>query len=1134
MIFPNSKYPPYLSGLVRITASAWLFVSLANVLVYAQLSELVLQARSNSQWAQMARKQGDARKGAVAFYQGGLACARCHLPDSVGKYSLGPNLGHVSPIDDSLRLADEQLVESVLNPSANVRKGYESLTFKLEDGSIVSGLLVNRNAETIELRNANGELVEVVREEIEEESRSTQSLMPAGLVLQLSSEQSLLDLLAYLFEVQAGGPQAASSLQPDLALLATKVPAYESNIDHAGFVQEWNQESFNRGQAIYTRVCSNCHGTKELLGSLPTALRFGEGKFKRGDDPYSMYQTLTHGYGFMPAQSWMVPSQKYDVIHYIRETFFSGNPNVSNNQIDPTYLAGLPKGDSRGPQPSNIEVWSAMDYGNMLTHCYEVPGDRHNIAYKGIAVRLNPGPGGIARGSQWMLFDTDTLRWAAAWESTGESNQPSFIDWRDIQFNGEHGIHPRIRGEIAFANSVGPGWGSPKNSAQDDSNAEQKEDIFDDSQRVVGRDQRRYGPLPKDWGRYQGQFVNGSQTVLAYSVGQTQILEMPKAISAQDGATWFGRVLNIAPHTESIQVRLADIDPAVMSELPGLAKLTEGDSKEDSVMVGRFGQKMMILSGQHEGVDWSLDAGRLTLRISPSADARRLAIWIGNWQEVYSVILDARAATASWVAPFLAEDLNLLAKTKGSPSRWPEILQSTTATTVSKGAFGVDTILSPEPNPWLAQMRFTGLDFYSDGSMAVCSWDGDVWHVREDYENNRWLWKRMVSGLYQPLGLKIVDDQVYLTCRDQLATLHDLNGDDETDFIECFNNDHQVTEHFHEFAMGLQTDQEGNFYYAKSGRHALTAVVPQHGTLLKVSADGEKTEILATGFRAANGVCMNKDGSFIVTDQEGFWNPKNRINWVKVEPGQGPKFYGNMFGYHDVTDTSDEAMEPPLCWITNAFDRSPSELLWVDSPTWGELQGGLLNLSYGYGKVFLVLHEEVDGLHQGGMIELPIPAFPTGVMRGRFSPGDHHLYLCGMFSWAGNATAPGGLYRIRKLPQANYLPTAMHVSENAITLDFAHPLDPTSLGPESVQIRQWGLKRSRNYGSEHINERSVPVDSTSIEISPSTTGASTLRIEVNELEPTWGMEIRYTLKSQTGEPVQGVIHNTIHRTSAAK
>ena len=59
-----------------------------------------------------------------------------------------------------------------------------------------------------------------------------------------------------------------------------------------------------------------------------------------------------------------------------------------------------------------------------------------------------------------------------------------------------------------------------------------------------------------------------------------------------------------------------------------------------------------------------------------------------------------------------------------------------------------------------------------------------------------------------------------MTCRDQIARLHDLNGDLETDWIECFNNDHQVTEHFHEFAMGLQVDGAGNLYYAKSARHA--------------------------------------------------------------------------------------------------------------------------------------------------------------------------------------------------------------------------------------------------------------------------------------------------------------------------
>ncbi len=120
-------------------------------------------------------------------------------------------------------------------------------------------------------------------------------------------------------------------------------------------------------------------------------------------------------------------------------------------------------------------------------------------------------------------------------------------------------------------------------------------------------------------------------------------------------------------------------------------------------------------------------------------------------------------------------------------------------------------------------MRLTGFDFYADGRRAaVCTWDGDVWLVEGiDAPGKGLTWQRIASGLFQPLGLKIVKDKVYVSCRDQIVILHDLNGDGETDFYECFNNDHQVTEHFHEFAMGLQTDAEGNFYYAKAARHAL-------------------------------------------------------------------------------------------------------------------------------------------------------------------------------------------------------------------------------------------------------------------------------------------------------------------------
>ena len=117
-------------------------------------------------------------------------------------------------------------------------------------------------------------------------------------------------------------------------------------------------------------------------------------------------------------------------------------------------------------------------------------------------------------------------------------------------------------------------------------------------------------------------------------------------------------------------------------------------------------------------------------------------------------------------------------------------------------------------------MRLTGLDFLPGGKQAVlCTWDGDVWRVDGlDDRSGVLSWRRIACGLFQPLGIKLVDGQIYVSCRDEIAILRDLNGDGEIDYYESFNSDHQVTEHFHEFAMGLQTDADGNFYYAKDSR----------------------------------------------------------------------------------------------------------------------------------------------------------------------------------------------------------------------------------------------------------------------------------------------------------------------------
>ncbi|MGZ0171026.1 MAG: DUF6797 domain-containing protein [Planctomycetales bacterium] len=1283
--------------------------------------------------AEEAARFGDAKRGAVLFYQPQMACRQCHSVDG-SKSPLGPALS-----EKRSEATNEFLVESVLAPSKSIRKEYQTVVVVTNDGKVVLGLRVEETPEKIVLREGRpfGKLIEIARDDIDEFQQTKLSIMPPGQVGMLASRQQFLDLIRYLIEIRDGGALRAKELEPPASLYAIRIPEYEKDIDHAAMISDLNDAAFKRGQAIYNRLCVNCHGTHDKPGSLPTSLKFASGKFRNGSDPHTMYQTLTRGFGMMVGQTWMVPEQKYDVIHYVREAYLKTQNPTQLFPVTDGYLAGLPKGKSRGPEPVQNEPWITMDYGPSLVNTYEVGNDGTNFAYKGIAVRLDPGPGGVSRGQSWMVFDHDTMRVAAAWTGQG------FIDWQGIHMNGRHNIHPRVKGDVHLANPTGPGWANPDSGS------------FDDP-RLRGRDDRLYGPLPRKWAHYKGLSHHGQKTIIEYDVAETHVYEMPGLATpvGEDaaGAPVFSRTFNIGPRSENMILQVAreaegsDIQATLdqrslgsavsfglptSGEQPSAAKqkplefngksfvevadTTDFDTtSKDFTLTAKIRTKSggTILSRTKSGEKWVADGqtlfvrnGQLTFDIGwVGAVSSRTRVNDGKWHDVAMTwnaktqlvqlfvdgkpdqsrelstqktlrdsvlrigftnsnfpgpqpffdgslrdvrfyqrqlsnaelakskslpkddrlkahwVLDKSAAAeqgtrvaaagaivdttgnghdgkahsggfrnaaadrqlAAGIQPavpgakfsgldngslllkipagkeplqftlwwqrqksaadlqeltthFVIEqaDADLTKLVNGGPARWPVKLTMNPVIGSDDGAFAVDVLSHPVDNPWLAQTRLTGFDFLPDGDrVAVCAWDGDVWMVSglSQLPNSfnevvaaslpKLTWQRIASGLFQPLGLKYVNGKIFVTCRDQLTILHDRNGDGETDFYENFNNDHQVTDHFHEFAMGLQTDSAGNFYYAKSARHALKALVPHHGTLLRVSKDGSKTDIIAAGFRAANGVCLNPDGSFIVTDQEGHWNPKNRINWVR-EGG----FYGNMFGYHDVTDSSNEAMEQPLCWITNAFDRSPAELLWCDSDRWGPFKGMLLNLSYGYGKIFVVPHEELDGQMQGGMCELPLPQFPTGLMRGRFNPHDGQLYACGMVAWGSAQRQSGGIYRIRYTGKPAHLPLKLKATPRRVKIALSDPVDAKSASdPKNYRIKVWALKRTANYGSKHYDEHELNIESVSV-----SEDGRTVELIVPDVAPTWGMEIRYALKGVNGESASGVIHNTIHK-----
>jgi hypothetical protein len=468
---------------------------------------------------------------------------------------------------------------------------------------------------------------------------------------------------------------------------------------------------------------------------------------------------------------------------------------------------------------------------------------------------------------------------------------------------------------------------------------------------------------------------------------------------------------------------------------------------------------------------------------------------------------------------------SLLKYTKGGPALYPQEVTSVITKGPEDGLFAVDQLTPPFENPWNCRMKLSGIDFMKDLNKAVaCTTDGDIWLITGLTDGDGTLkWKRIGAGLFQPLGIKVVDGKIYVSCRDQIVLLRDFNGDDETDFYESFNHDHQVTDHFHEFAMGLQADDEGNLYYAKSGRHAREALIPQHGTLLKVSSDGSNTEIIATGFRAANGVCLNPDGSFLVTDQQGYWNPMNRINWIKV--GDKKRFYGNMWGYDPPKDSSRAAMEPPMVWVDMDFDRSPAELLWVESEKWGPLNGSLLSSSYGYGKLQLVFHEEVDGIRQGGVIDLPGMKFFTGVMRGRFHPGDGNLYLCGMSAWATSQTMrTGDLYRIRYTGKPLTFPIKLNAKQSGMELTFANELEETSaLEKSNYVVKTWDLVRSKKYGSDRYNVKTLEIGEITL-----TAEGKGVNLSLDQIAPVDVMTIEYNISDASGNVMEGTVQNTIH------
>src|SRR5690606_27393058 len=121
--------------------------------------------------------------------------------------------------------------------------------------------------------------------------------------------------------------------------------------------------------------------------------------------------------------------------------------------------------------------------------------------------------------------------------------------------------------------------------------------------------------------------------------------------------------------------------------------------------------------------------------------------------------------------------------TKGGEPQYKQKIVTNIVHGKEDGPIAMDQLTPPFENPWNSRLKLSGIDFLENANIGVlCTTDGDIWTVTGLTDNKDSLrWKRIGSGLFQPLGIKVVNNDIYVICRDQIVKLNDLNGDGEID-----------------------------------------------------------------------------------------------------------------------------------------------------------------------------------------------------------------------------------------------------------------------------------------------------------------------------------------------------------------
>lgn len=382
-----------------------------------------------------------------------------------------------------------------------------------------------------------------------------------------------------------------------------------------------------------------------------------------------------------------------------------------------------------------------------------------------------------------------------------------------------------------------------------------------------------------------------------------------------------------------------------------------------------------------------------------------------------------------------------------------------------------------------------------DETMAVCTWEGEVW----EYKNEKWT--KFAEGLMDPNGIywDKKENAYYVAQKPELTRLIDLDNDGIADRYENYTDRFGYTKDYHEYHFGPIVDSLGRKYATLNlsqsglptkGKHRdgpgwsyMRYSGDYRGWIYRSDRHGHFHPI-ATGFRSPAGLGISPKDELFVTDNQGDWMPACGLFFIR-EGG----FYGHPTGLAGHPAFGKDALEKltpddlvgiremPAIWFPRGeISNSPGSPVWdTTQGKFGPFQGQIFIGDQTLSNFFRCDIEWVANQYQGfcvpfmsqtqsGTVKLAFD--PKGrlwsaqVGRGWNSRGGKRSAIQ-YLEWDGN-TIPMEIYKVS-------------LNDKGFHITFTHPVTSEAIKASLPKITSWHYHHWSKYGSPRLDLKSLPL-----------------------------------------------------------